>query len=243
MKKMIALSLSAALCTALSTMSLVPASSIAHAAATKELIQISEQTQYYGEVTNGAPNGRGTIHWGGSKQYSGDFVNGKREGSGKYINEYTQDGEKHKLVYNGTWKQDKMEGKGTLTHKVTQEDGEVIWNEIQAGTFKNGVLQSGYDVIHAQADPDYSFTYKNGNEKLEILGTNSGLKEALQKGTLFSIKYRNGSVNQLYSSFPADTKSEQRKIDKALKYLQGIQKKLNPHMDEFERLSKQVPLN
>ncbi|MCJ8014818.1 hypothetical protein MUG84_24345 [Paenibacillus sp. KQZ6P-2] len=242
MKKLTALSLSVALCASLATVSLVPASSIAHAAAAKEWVNISEQVQYYGEVKNGVPNGRGTMHWGDSKQYSGEFVNGKREGNGKYINEYVQEGEKHKVVYSGTWKQDKMEGQGTLTYKVTQEGDVVRSNEIQTGTFKNGVLQNGYDVIHALADPDYSFTYKNGSEKLEILGTNVGLKTSLKEGTLFSIDYRNGSIHKYYSVFPADTKSEQRKLNADLKYLRSIQNKLNPHLDEFERLSKQLPL-
>ncbi|WMT39022.1 hypothetical protein RE628_15990 [Paenibacillus sp. D2_2] len=179
MKKIISLSLSVALSAALISVPFIPASSTAHAAAAKESVQISENTQYYGEVSDGVPNGRGTIHWGDSKQYSGDFVNGMCEGNGKYINEYTQDGEKHKVVYTGTWKQEKMDGKGTLTHKIIQEDGEVRWNEIQTGNFKNGVLQSGYDVIHALADPDYSFTYKNGNEKLEVLGRIPVLKNHL----------------------------------------------------------------
>ncbi|MDR0267977.1 hypothetical protein [Paenibacillus sp.] len=242
MKKITALSLSVALCASLAVVSIVPASSTAHAAAAKEWVKISENAQYYGEVNNGIPNGRGTIQWGDSKQYSGDFVNGKREGSGKYINEYTQDGEQHKVVYSGAWKQDKMEGKGTLTHKVIQDGGAVRWNEIISGAFKNGIYQNGYDVIHALADPDYSFNYKNGSEKLEMLGSNKDIKTSLKKGNIFSIKYSNGSINKYYSIFPADTKAEQRKLDADLKYLQSIQKKLNPHFDEFERLSKQLPL-
>lgn len=242
MKKWTALSLSVTLCASLAAVSIVPAHSTAHAAAAKESVKISENAQYFGEVKNGVPNGRGTIHWGDSKQYSGDFVNGKREGSGKYINEYTQDSEKHIVVYSGAWKQDKMEGKGTLTHKVVMDGGEVRSNEIQTGTFKNGVLQNGYDVIHALADPDYSFTYKNGSETLEMLGSNQGIKTSLKTGQIFSIKYRNGSINKYYTLFPADTKAEQRKLDADLKYLQSIQKKLIPVFAEFERLSKQLPL-
>ncbi|MBE9913980.1 hypothetical protein G8C92_08025 [Paenibacillus donghaensis] len=241
MKKWTALSLSVTLCASLAAVSIVPASSTAHAAAAKESVKISENAQYFGEVKNGVPNGRGTIHWGDSKQFSGNFVNGKREGNGKYINEYVEEGQIHKVVYNGAWKQDKMEGKGTLTHKTIQ-DGEVVGNEIQIGTFKNGVLQNGYDVIHALADPDYSFTYKNGSETLEMLGSNQGIKTSLKTGQIFSIKYRNGSINKYYTLFPADTRAEQRKLDADLKYLQSIQKKLIPIFDEFEKLSKQLPL-
>jgi hypothetical protein len=97
-------------------------------------------------------------------------------------------------------------------------------------------------VIHALADPDYSFTYKNGSETLKMMGSNKDIKTSFKKGMIFSLKYNNGSINKYYSIFPADTKAEQRKLDANLKYLQSIQKKLNPHFDEFERLSKQLPL-
>lgn len=242
MKKVTALSLTMALCASLTTASFVSGPSSASAASVKEWVKISEQTSYYGEVKNGVPNGRGTIRWGDNKQYSGDFIDGKREGTGKYINEYVFEGEKHKEVYTGTWKKDKIDGKGTLTHKVTMEDGAVRSNEIQIGTFNNGTLQNGYDVIHALADPDYSFTYKSPQETLAILGSNINMKNALKKGTLFSVDYRNGSKVKSCSIFPADTKAEQRKNDADLKYLQSISAKLNPHFEEFEKLSKQVPL-
>ncbi|MWV43134.1 hypothetical protein GRF59_05780 [Paenibacillus sp. HJL G12] len=242
MKKITAVSLSVALFASLTSVFITSGPTPASASSTKEWVKISEQVTYYGEVKDGIPNGRGTIQWGDNKQYSGDFVAGKREGSGKYMNEYVSEGEKHKVVYSGTWKQDVMDGKGTLTHKVTQEDGAVRWNEIQTGAFKNGSIQTGYDVIHALADPDFSFNYKSPQETLAVLGSNINLKQSLKNGTLFSVDYRKGSIAKSYSIFPADTQAKQRINDAALKYLQSIQSRLNPHFDEFEKLSKQVPL-
>ncbi|EHB68042.1 hypothetical protein [Paenibacillus lactis] len=242
MKKITAITLTTALAASLTVASLIPAAASADASAAKERIQMSERTSYYGEVSNGQPNGRGTIKWGTEKQYSGDFVNGKRSGSGKYINQYIEDGEQHKVVYTGSWSGDQMNGKGVLTHKVTQADGTVRWHQIQKGIFKDGVFTNGYDVIQAVADPDFSFTYTNGKETLEIMGTNKGLHQAWKKGNLFDVKYKNGSVNKSYTIFPLGTEAEQRKNDADRKYLQSIYKKIAPHLGQFEALSKQVPL-
>ncbi|WP_431091394.1 hypothetical protein [Paenibacillus sp. 8b26] len=218
----------------------VPAAS---ASAIKETVQLSGQTTYYGELENGQPNGRGTIKWSENKQYSGDFVNGKRSGTGKYINQYTDaDGQIHKVVYNGTWSNDNMSGKGTQTEKVTQMDGTIRSNEIQVGAFQKNGLQNGYKVIHAVADPDYSFTYKNGNEVLNILHSNQNLFQRWQNGELFSVSYQNGSIQKEYSMFPEDTAAKERQRQAAIKYLKGITAKITPHLQQFEKLSKQVPL-
>ncbi|EFU38927.1 MORN repeat-containing protein [Paenibacillus vortex V453] len=244
MQKIKALSITLACALSLFASSLVPApaSADANAASAKEWIQISARTSYYGETANGQPHGRGTIKWGEDKQYSGDFVNGKRTGTGKYMNQYQADDEQHKVVYNGSWTDDKMDGEGLQTHKVTLPDGTVRWNQLRKGTFKAGVFQSGYDVIHAVADPDYSFTYKNGKELLTIMGSNQNMKKAWAAASMFSVQYKNGSVNKSYSIFPASTAAEQRQNDAAKKYLKSIQNKINPHLLQFEALSKQVPL-
>lgn len=243
MKNFTALSVTLALCAAMTTASIVtPLHPKANAASAKEWIQISEQATYYGEARDDKPNGRGTIQWGTSKQYSGDFVDGIREGSGKYINEYTEDGLKHKVVYQGTWKQDQMNGNGTYTHKVTDGEGSVTMNEIQTGTFQKGLLQTGYDVIHALADPDFSFTYTSPQETFNIMGGNLNMKASFTKGMVFSADYRKGSIRKSYSIFPAETAAKQRKNDADLKYMKSIQNHLNPYIVVFERLSKQVPL-
>ncbi|KOP66958.1 hypothetical protein AMS62_18200 [Bacillus sp. FJAT-18019] len=240
MKKIMALTVSLTLSVSLISASLVTVS--VNAAPVKEWIQISEKTSYYGETANGQPHGRGTIKWGNGKQYSGDFTNGKRTGNGKYINEYQVDGETHKVVYTGLWSNDKMDGEGILTHKVTLPDGSVRWNQIQKGTFQAGIFQNGYDVIHAIADPDYSFTYKNGKESLVIMGSNQNMKKAWATGTMFSVHYKNGTINKKYSIFPANSAAEQRLNDAAIQYFKSIQTKVAPHLQQFEALSKQVPL-
>lgn len=242
MKKLTALTLGIALSASLTAATLTAGTSNVKAAPVKEWVQISAGVTYYGEVGNGIPNGRGTIHWGEHKQYAGEFVNGKREGTGKYINEYAADGEQHKVVYNGAWKQDQMDGKGTLTHRVTEADGSVRSNEIQTGTFEGGLLQTGYDVIHALADPDFSFTYVSPQETLHIMGSNLDMKASFKKGQMFSADYTKGPIRKSTSIFPADTAADQRKNDADLKYLKSIQSHLNPYIEEFERLSKQVPL-
>ncbi|OZB98289.1 hypothetical protein [Paenibacillus sp. XY044] len=242
MVKLKSLSVSLALSAALSAAAILPVPTPAHAATAKEWLQISDTITYYGEVSGGKPNGRGTMKWGNSKEYSGEFVNGDREGKGKYLNEYAADGESHKVVYNGEWKLGRMNGTGTLTHKVIQEDGAVRSNEIQTGTFGSGVQTSGYDVIHALADPDFSFAYKSPQEQIEIMGSADHLKESLKSGTLFSVEYRSGTIHKSYSIFPADTAAEQRRNEASLKYLQSIQPKLNPHLEQFEQLARQVPL-
>ncbi|MEJ9218238.1 hypothetical protein P4H46_08605 [Paenibacillus glucanolyticus] len=240
--KLLSITLACALSLFASSLVPAPASADANAASAKEWIQISARTSYYGETANGQPHGRGTIKWGEDKQYSGDFVNGKRTGTGKYMNQYQADDEEHKVVYNGSWTDDKMDGEGLQTHKVTLPDGTVRWNQLRKGTFKAGVFQSGYDVIHAVADPDYSFTYKNGKELLTIMGSNQNMKKAWAAASMFSVQYKNGSVNKSYSIFPASTAAEQRQNDAAKKYLKSIQNKINPHLLQFEALSKQVPL-
>lgn len=242
MKKMTAIALSLALSASLTAASLTTGSTAAAASASKEWVQLAGHAKYSGELKNGVPHGRGTIKWGDGKQYSGDFSNGKRTGTGKYTNEYVSDGQKIHVEYNGAWKNDKMEGKGTITRKVTDEEGRVVSNQIQTGMFKNHLFKSGYDVIHALADPEYSFTYKNGNETLYIMGFNKDMKAAWKTGQIFMIQYQKGSVNKTYSFIPGDTKAQERKNAEALKYLQSIQPRVNPHLEQFERLSKQLPL-
>lgn len=242
MKKLAVLPLAFALTLSASVGAFASGTVSVSAAAAKEWVQISERITYYGEVADGLPHGRGTLNWGDGKKYSGNFVQGKRSGTGKYMNEYVLEGELHKVVYNGDWKNDKMNGKGTLTHKISIEDGTVRSHQIQTGVFSSSLLRSGYDVIHAVADPDFSFAYKNGNESIRILGSNENMKTSWQEGRMFSAVYSKGSVLKEYSIFPGDTKAEERKNAAALKYMQSIKSKVNPHLEEFERLSKLVPL-
>ncbi|AWB43747.1 hypothetical protein DCC85_05610 [Paenibacillus sp. CAA11] len=238
-----ALLLTTALTVPATTAFFLPQADAAGTAPAKTSIQLSEGISYYGEVQNNKPNGRGTIHWGEHKQYAGEFKDGKRSGMGKYINEYVDaDGRTHKIVYNGTWNNDLMNGSGTLTEKRTEANGTVIYHSIQTGTFKNGAFQTGYYVQHAEADPDYAFTYKNGGETLYIMGSNQDLLPLWKKGQLFNVIYQKGSIYKEYWMFPEEDAAKERQRKASIKYLQGITAKVKPHLEQFEKLSKQVPL-
>ncbi|GGO09514.1 hypothetical protein [Saccharibacillus kuerlensis] len=219
-------------------------SSAAEAASAKEWVQLSPRATYYGEVSKGKPNGRGTIKWGNNKQYSGTFVNGKRSGKGKYVNTYLNDktGLLHKVVYNGRWSGDMMNGNGTRTEKVVALDGTVVSNGIQTGTFKANVLSRGYDVVHALADPDYSFSYRAPNYRLNILGSNISLLEDWKTGTLFEVEYRKGSISKNYSIFQGRTAEEEKKRLASLRYLRSVTSEITPILWQFRAISKQLDL-
>ncbi|MEJ8303312.1 hypothetical protein [Saccharibacillus sacchari] len=214
------------------------------AASAKQWLQISARTTYYGEVANGQPHGRGTIKWGEGKQYSGTFVNGKRSGTGKYVNTYTDDqtGREHTVVYNGTWSGDAMHGRGTRTEKVTEPGGMIFSDGIQIGVFQKNALSKGYEVIHAMADPDYSFSYRAADYRLDILGSNMSLVQDWKTGTLFDVQYRKGSVRKSYSLFQGQTSAEEKARLSSLKYLQSVTGEVTPILWQFKALSERVTL-
>ncbi|WP_339180303.1 hypothetical protein MHB43_30490 [Paenibacillus sp. FSL H8-0317] len=129
---------------------------------------------YYGEVKNGKPNGKGTMQWGANKTYSGDWVDGKRSGYGKFVNktEYADDGfvppriTTTKTIYNGQWKSDKQNGEGYL---LAGDDGPVsqFFSSVEKGTFKNNAFIKGY-TREEQGLYYLTYGYKDSNTKLEI---------------------------------------------------------------------------
>lgn len=214
----------------------------AEAAAAKHWLQISSRTTYYGEVVNGRPHGRGTIKWGESKQYSGTFVNGKRSGTGKYINTYIDaaTGLEHRVVYNGTWSGDAMNGRGTRTEVAVYGNGQVFSNGIQVGVFESNALSRGYGVVHAMTDPDHSFSYRAADYRLDILGSDRSLLSDWQTGTLFDVQYRKGSVRKSYSLFQGDTAAEEKKRLSSLKYLRSVTSEVTPILWQFKALSNRL---
>ena len=121
------------------------------ATATKKVSIKYAGGSYYGEVKNGKPHGKGTMQWGTSKSYSGDWVDGKRSGNGNYVNKelYADNGFEPpritttKTIYNGQWKNDKKDGEGYL---LVGDDGpnSSVLNLVNKGTFKNDVFIKGY---------------------------------------------------------------------------------------------------
>lgn len=245
MKKVTSIVLPLVLVATFATVSLTEVPT-AQAASAKEWAKFSDSTTYYGELSNGQPNGVGTIFWGDKKQYSGQFANGKRSGSGKYMNEYVdQDGKTHKVVYNGAWSGDSMTGKGTYHETIRETDGTISMQDLQFGTFKNGQFLSGYRAQHAVADPDYAFTYNNGDETLYVMTTNENMTDmvkAWKNASLFFVDYKKGSISKQYSVVDDLTESTQRFRQTSIKYLKRITPQVTPVLKKFAEMSKQIPL-
>ena len=105
--------------------------------------------KYVGEITNGKPDGNGTLTYSNGDKYEGEWKDGEPNGQGiftspngmKYIGEF-KDGESHgqgTLTYSngseyvGGWKDGKEHGQGTWTWSNGQKDvgefrGDKHWN-------------------------------------------------------------------------------------------------------------------
>lgn len=215
----------------------------AHAASKKEYLKISDQVIYYGQLKDGKPNGRGTMTWNMQKSYSGDWVDGKRTGTGKYVNNYTIDGKVFLITYNGAWKDDLKVGSGTYIVKTSDSNGAVASHKIQSGTFSNDQFVAGYSVAHSTADPPYSFNYKDSKLFIQLNGSNHNMQEAWKNGEFVTMQYKKGQVLKHYSPLFNDNPSMVKQNKQVLKYLQGIQPEIKSYLDKFQQLSKQVPLS
>ena len=80
------------------------------------------QPKYRGEMSDGKPNGLGTLTLPNGENYVGEWRDGKRNGHGTH---FSPNGKK----YEGEWKDDKKHGQGTETYP----DGSKY-----VGEFKNG---------------------------------------------------------------------------------------------------------
>ena len=70
------------------------------------------QPKYKGEITNGKPNGQGTITYPDGGKYVGEFKDGESHGQGTYTyGKGKWEGDK----YVGEWKDGKKNGQGTFT--------------------------------------------------------------------------------------------------------------------------------
>ncbi|MEJ8303313.1 hypothetical protein [Saccharibacillus sacchari] len=213
----------------------------------KQWLQLPSGVKYYGEVANGKPHGRGTLTWSENKKYSGDFVNGKRSGTGTYTNTYVDfdSSRLHEIIYTGSWKNDKMNGEGTQTEKVKENDFDqtVTLNEIKKGTFKDNVFVSGYDVAHGLYDPDFNFIYKDQKKYLEIMHGNKNLIYNWKSGDLMGVTYKRNAVIYDYGAIPYENNEiaeKQRRV--TLMHLRTFTKEVTPYLNQFEYLSKLIPL-
>lgn len=245
-KKLLTLLLVAAVPLAgLAPLPLPAVTSSAQAASAKQALKLPSGASYYGEVRNGQPHGRGTLAWSPSKTYSGTFKSGKRSGTGKYVNTYLDSatGRLHKIVYNGTWSADEMNGRGVWTEQVYAPDGLMFSNGIRTGLFAQNKLNQGYQVVHAQADPDYSFSYRSPGFRLDVLGSNVSPLADWRSGTLFDVRYRKGSIRHDYSLFQGSTPAEEKRRLASLRYLLGVTDEVAPYLRQFRGLSQDLPLD
>ncbi|OWA33409.1 hypothetical protein B9G55_22330 [Saccharibacillus sp. O16] len=198
---------------------------------------------YFGELKNGLPHGKGKLEWSSSKWYMGEFVQGKRSGTGKYLNQYIDSsGKMHRIVYNGEWKNDRMNGSGVQTEDVSNENGQLYLKKFITGTFANNTWVSGYNVGHVLGDPDYSYLYKGNGITLWIWDTNLPLMERWKNGSLFRVQYQKGSVYRDYSMFTEESTTKEKARLEALRYLQSVTSQVEPHLKKFQELAKQVPI-
>ena len=69
------------------------------------------KTKYVGEISNGKPNGTGTLTYSDGKKYMGEWKNGEPNGLGIFS---SPDGGK----YEGEWENGEMEGQGIFTQII-----------------------------------------------------------------------------------------------------------------------------
>lgn len=124
---------------------------VARADSKKTTLKLTNGAVYYGEVKDGKPNGKGTMTWSKNKSYSGQWVNGKREGYGKYIAveknyEYSEDeGDPTLIIYTGYWKNDKFNGKGIYKRQVFAPIVYGFQYKEQHGEYKDNIFIKGYE--------------------------------------------------------------------------------------------------
>ncbi|MEK4439090.1 hypothetical protein [Paenibacillus sp. FSL K6-2862] len=176
-----------------------------HAASKKVSLKLSSGAIYYGEVKNGKPHGKGTARWGKNKTYSGDWVNGKRSGSGKYVlkDDVTYGDVVEIITYTGSWKNDKQNGQGTLTRKIDESETITGRSSIEKGTFANNQFKKGtsLSVIYDY----YMFSYEDDTKYVHLITFEENLNKVLSgktgKDLITSVSYYKKKSNGLYEGY------------------------------------------
>lgn len=168
-----------------------------NAASNKVSLKLSNEATYYGEVKNGKPHGKGTARWGENKIYEGDWVNGKRSGSGKYSMTVVSDSMISKTVYNGQWADDKYNGQGSLYQsKISTDPEESEWNkmiDVNRGTFKNQKFLSGYSIKSSYMGNFFKFEDSNKLIHYHLYNINDLFKNKLSAEDIRLFEYINKS--------------------------------------------------
>lgn len=193
------------------------APSLTTAAAQKASLKINGAS-YYGDIKNGKPNGKGTMTWTNSsydpndnsydedswitKSYSGDWVDGKRSGQGKYKVQKPYDNFE---TYTGAWKNDSKNGYGTQIIG-SGNPGE---SNVQMGGFLNNKFVSGYSGFSDATG--YVMEYKDSETYLWFILPD-------QARQFLSGDFRNGS--QVFSLFYQ--KKEKSGVVKGFDYYESV---------------------
>lgn len=139
---------------------------------------------YYGEVKNNKPHGKGTMRWGPTKVYSGDWYNGQRSGTGKYVSDmHPQD---MKIVYEGEWRNDRPNGTGIRR----ESNSDLNFHLISKGFFKDHDLLTGHTVL--QSMDGIWFEYRDSNTFLAF-----SVSDREQANELMHSKLARGSIQLL----------------------------------------------
>ena len=165
---------------------------------------------YIGEIIDSKANGKGSLYYkNGTIKYIGDFVDGKKEGFGKYYFDdknwfVMENGKKFYFIigdyYTGQWKNDSMNGKGTIYLKdgSIKYEGDFVNNKITGYGkyyFENGVYYLGQWLDDKQHGKGKIFD-KNGNIVLEGDFVNDQLdgygKIYLSNGNYFIGQFKQG---------------------------------------------------
>ncbi len=112
---------------------------------------------YEGMWKDGLPDGRGTYEWHGGNSYTGDWVKGRQQGKGifTFINGNTYEGEFRDGLINGRGRYRWVNGnvyEGEFRNEIPHGEGTYRLHntgEVFAGTWVNGCLKTGDDVIGA----------------------------------------------------------------------------------------------
>ncbi|WP_167483770.1 hypothetical protein [Paenibacillus xylanexedens] len=173
--------------------------------------------------------------WGKTKTYKGSWAQGKRSGHGVYKVITRGEDSITESKYDGNWKSDKKDGKGELETKETSLDGVMLRMRVQSGTFAKNEWVTGYDVQHAAvADPPYLFAYKDSKMSLKILGDAGNILNGLKNNYFFSFTYQKGKV---YKSVGVGDEYNPKQFSS---FIKSIEKEIKPHINQFERLAKQL---
>ena len=133
--------------------------------------------KYEGEIENGKPHGNGTWIQSDGGTYVGQYINGRREGIGKFT--WSKNSPVSGKSYEGEWKDNKQDGKGKISYE--REEGEEFEGMSWEGEFRNGKI---WNVTIYLKDRSIYGEYKDGkivDDESQSEGKNYDEKESQKR--------------------------------------------------------------